>query len=67
MTDLIGWWSGLSRPWKGAIITFIAALAFFAVSGFLSASPVVAIFSALLWAGAAGSYVRVRDRRRRER
>ena len=67
MSDPIGWWSGLSRPWKGAIITFVASMAFFVATGFLSASPAVAIFSALLWGAAVGSYLRSQDRRRRDR
>lgn len=67
MSDPIGWWSTLSRPWKGAIITFTAATVFFAVTGFLAASPPIAIFSALLWAAAAGSLLRNQARRRRDR
>ncbi len=67
MSDPIGWWSTLSRPWKGAIITFTAAIVFFAVTGFLSASPPIAIFSALLWGAAVGSYLRNQARRRGDR
>lgn len=67
MRDPIGWWSRLSRPWKGAIITFVASMVFFAARGFLSALPVFALTSALLWAGAVGSYLRIQDRRRRDR
>lgn len=67
MSDPIAWWSTLSRPWKGAIVTFTTAMVFFAVTGFLRASPAVAIFSALLWAAAVGSYLRSQERRRRDR
>lgn len=67
MSDPIGWWSTLSRPWKGAIITFTAAIVFFAVTGFLSVSPAIAIFSALLWSAAVGSYLRNQARRRGDR
>lgn len=67
MNDPIAWWSGLSRPWRGAIITFTAAMVFFAVTGFLRASPAVALFSVLLWSAAVGSYLRSRERRRRDR
>ncbi len=67
MSAPLGWWSALPRPWKAAIITFPAAMVFFAVTGLLSESPIIAIVSALLWAGVAGSYLRARARRRRER
>lgn len=64
MPDPLEFWRGLSRPWKTFVVVFVVALIFMSARGILAVSPVFALFSAVLWAAAAASIVRMRDRLR---
>jgi hypothetical protein len=65
MRDPVEFWRGLSRPWKTFLVVFFVAMVFMSARGILAASPLFAIFSAALWAAAAASIVRMRDRMNR--
>lgn len=61
------WWSRLPRPWKAAVFGFLIGLLWTALSGLFFDESLISLFSALLWAAAAGSTMRLRDRLRERR
>jgi hypothetical protein len=61
------WWRGLARPWKAAVFGFLIGILWTALFGLLFADPLLSLVSSLLWAAAAGSTMRLRDRLRERR
>ncbi|MPZ98814.1 MAG: hypothetical protein GEU80_05640 [Dehalococcoidia bacterium] len=65
MDDPLTWWGGLPRPWKASVIALPVCLLL--LRGLLMAGGWQVLFgiaSALLWAAAIASIVRLSDRLR---
>lgn len=61
------WWRRLPAPWKAAVFGFLVGILWTALSGLFFEEPLISILSASLWAAAAGSTIRLRDRLRERR